>query len=422
MRRQSILAVFLAGLITAGALWGCGEDNNDNAGPSASPTPPPATVTPTPPPTPTPTPTPTATPTPTETESPTETPTPTATATPGGGTPIPMVMRITTTSGSTGSFGWTGISHNQGLVDDAFVEVNLDDCNPAGPDFDCIVDGSNLVGQQFGPPLPIATGGVPVCVVNTFKEPVTGTYNLQTGCGSSSVRLTSSVHTAQSVFQPCPLCVGDPVPNDGLKGGTCNDGPNKDQPCDVHGSNVEFGTLSKDCIPNPGANVGDLDIVMNQLGSDPFTVTAEGSGVNTCLATDRSTGQPFTGCYCTDQIRPLACVDGFCGTNEQCPGDPRDNLCAGTAFPFAKCNAAGTTSDCEDIRQGLGTCQSFARACFAPSISRTGVCGTQTGVIVAFFCIPATTSGSVNLTGGLPGPGVVELNVRLDTREGRVTQ
>jgi len=407
MRGKSVLAVFVAGLISAGALSGCGEDNNDNAGPGTTTT---TTTT-------------TTSTTTTGTGPTTTTTTSTSTTTTGGGgQPLPMVMRVTTISGSSGSFGWTGISHNQGLVDDAFVEVNLDDCNPAGPDFDCIVDGSHLVGQQFGPPLPIATGGVPVCVVNTFKEPVTGTYNLKTGCGASFVRLTSSVHTSQSVFQPCPLCVGDPVPNDGVKGGTCNDGPNKDEPCDVHGSNVEFGTLSKDCIPNPGANVGDLDIVMNPLGSGSFTVTAAGSGVDTCLATDRSTGQPFKGCYCTDQIRPLACTDGFCLDNEECPGDPRDTLCNGTEFPFAKCGAAGTTTDCENLKPGLGTCQSFARACFGPSISRTGECGTQTGMVVAFFCIPATTSGSVNLTGGLPGPGVVELNVRLETRQGRVTQ
>src|SRR5262249_29180027 len=54
----------------------------------------------------------------------------------------------------------------------------------AGVDFDC-----TATGCAFGTPLPIANGGLTVCVTNTFSQPVSGTLNTATGSASMNFQL-----------------------------------------------------------------------------------------------------------------------------------------------------------------------------------------------------------------------------------------
>jgi hypothetical protein len=364
--------VAAVGLIAALCAAGCGQDNgrHDNTNPGG-PTATPARTT--------------APPTVTVavgTATPGTEPTPTTGGTGGGATP--------TTAGTPSGGG-------QPAIEQTKVTVNLDCVGDA-----CTVDGSALAGTPFGSPLPLAAGGVPACVLNTFREGVTGSYDCGTGCGESTVRLTSSVILAQILEKPCPICVGDPTPNDGVKGGTCDTGKNKGGACDTGGISPTFGATSNDCLPS-ASSVGELPIDIAPLTTGTVTQTAS----VTCA-------QPRFGatCFCPSQDRPNACIapspEGTCPASGFCD-DPTFGACSGE--PARNCDPGNGTGDCEDIQPGAGTCEAKTRPCFGTTITRTGQCGTQTGTLVGFFCIPATRAPAINTVSGLPGPGTVSLPV-----------
>src|SRR4029077_12869602 len=78
----------------------------------------------------------------------------------------------------------------------------------------------------YGPPLPLSSGAVPVCVINRYTASLTGTANIansgaHAGEGGAVVQLESGVHNGLKVSQPCPICQNDPTPRDGVRGGTC---------------------------------------------------------------------------------------------------------------------------------------------------------------------------------------------------------
>jgi hypothetical protein len=376
-------------LAAALVVAGCGEDNNCNC--SNNPTQP--TTTPgvgTPRPTATTVGVPTFTPSGVAPTGPT--PTTGGTPTPGGCEGDSLTLTITSNPGSDLDTGWTGIAHNSVATSESSVSVDLNNCNSGT----CTVDGSALVGQAFGGPLPLSSGGVPVCVLNTFREAITGTYECATGCGESAVHITSSVFLVQDIAKPCPTCVGDPTPNDGDKGGTCDGGKAPGAACDVNGVSEVFGSTSNDCLPT-GSSVGELGIDLAPLTTGTVSVTAD----QTCVSVG-SVGQ----CFCPSQNRPNACDDGICGANGTC-SSPIDGLCSNQKF--RSCTPGSGTQDCDAVFPGAGTCVDTPRPCFGPTITRTGQCGTVTGALVSFFCIPATRAPAINTTAGLPGPGALTL-------------
>ncbi len=387
-------------MVCAIGLAGCGDDNNGNGNDNGTPHPTSTaarTATPG---------THTATPANTVAATPT-----TATSSSGGQTPTPAgtangescsgsteTLTVTSNPGGDLDTGWTGIAHNSASISESKVTVNLNDCDATGQ---CTVDGSALVGQPFGSPLPLSSGGVPVCVLNTFREAVTGTYNCVSGCGESTVHLTSSVFLVQDIAKPCPTCEGDPTPNDGQKQGTCNGGKAPGAPCDVGGISDQpsFGSTSNDCLPT-GSSVGELAIDISPLTTGTVSVTAD----QQCVSVG-SVGQ----CFCPSQNRPNACDDGVCPDSGFCTS-PVDGLCSNQKF--RSCSPGSGTADCEDTFPGSGTCTDSPRPCFNSTITRTGQCGTQTGTLVGFFCIPATKAPAINTTAGLPGPGALTLPAR----------
>jgi hypothetical protein len=76
---------------------------------------------------------------------------------------------------------------------------------------------------------------------------------------------------------------------------------------------------------------------------------------------------------------------------------------------YRQCDLTAGNRDCEDTFPGAGNCEAQLRPCFGNSITRTGVCGTDTGTLAAIFCIPATRAAAINTVAGLPGPGAVTL-------------
>jgi hypothetical protein len=322
-----------------------------------------------------------------------------------------MTITVPSLRGSDLDTGWTGIAHNSQAIHDASVTTDL---NCTGND--CQVDGSALVDTVFGAPLPLSSGGVSSCVINEFREAITGTYNCESGCGESAVKLRSRVFLVLDQNKPCPPCVGDPTPNDGVKGGTCDGGKTPGAACDVGGISDLFqdaggappdaGRTSNDCQPT-GSPVGILSIDLNPLTTGTVTVNAD----QNCL----SGAFPAGSCYCPGQVQPNSCVpDGICPASGVCEKNPPIGVCSGQ--PFRQCFlTSGPTADCEDVSPGAGTCQSQQQPCFGSSITRTGQCGTEEGVLASIFCIPATQASAINTVAGLPGPGAVTLpssNVR----------
>jgi hypothetical protein len=392
--------------IAAFAIAGCGEDNNDNGGggtePTRTPTPAQVTQTPTPGVV-----SPTVTPTTVTSTSP-DSPTPTVTSTPGtiidcNGEGAALNITITSEPGSDLDTGWTGISHNSVATHDNVVTTQL---NCVGPD--CVVDGSALTGTTFGSPLPLSAGGVSTCIVNTFREAVTGTYNCESGCSTGATKLVSKVFLVQEASMPCPPCVGDATPNDGVKGGTCSGGKTPGAACDVGGisdlfdaAGPEFGHTSNDCLPT-GSSVGELNIDLDPLTTGTVSVD---SNVN-CL----SGAFPAGSCFCPGQVQPNACFpDGVCPASGVCEVGPIDGVCQGQTF--RQCRSGTGTEDCEDVFPGAGSCIDQPRPCFGTNITRTGTCGTVSGTLVSFFCIPQTRAAAINTTAGLPGPGAISLPV-----------
>ncbi len=406
---------FLAlAMVASLAIAGCGEDNggeNDNEDPVRTPTPVVATPT-----TVLPTstlvvvdPTSTSTPDGVQPTATTDSPVPTPTETPVDGVACngegaALNVTLTSLAGSDLDTGWTGIAHNSVATHENTVTTQL---NCVGDD--CTVDGTSLVGEPFGSPLPLSAGGISTCVLNTFREAVTGTYNCDSGCSESSAKLLSRVFLVQEASKPCPPCVGDPTPNDGVKGGTCDGGTTPGAACDVGGisdlfdaAGQDFGKTSNDCIPT-GSSVGELNIDLNPLSTGTVSID---TNVN-CL----SGAFPPGSCFCPGQVQPNACLSstgvGTCPASGVCEDGPIDGICNGQTF--RQCRSGTGTEDCGDVYPGSGTCVDQPRPCFTTNITRTGTCGTQQGELVAFFCIPQTRAAAINTTAGLPGPGAVEI-------------
>lgn len=422
---------------------------------------------------------------------------------------VPASVAFVGRTGSDLDTGWTGIGHDSQTVDNsALMAGNVSNCDldtgsPTcgqcdllgpisypGPSKNCVCsnlatpDSSSLAtcdpnapscggGETctclLGPPLPISAGAIPVCVVNRLTGPVTGTANISdsgpnAGEGSVALQLVAAVHNGEAVEQPCPVCLNDPTPRDGVKGGTCKDGVRNGLACDVQGSSQYFGTVSIDCPPSAAKNIGNLS-----LGFNPAT-TGE-----TQLAANRPcTDSPGNNCFCNTCATAAAepcntnadcpggvicggrrCVGGTnlgaaCSTASECPsgfcnrpGQPtKQNGCADSTCtlntadgptegiceagpidqscslePFRGCS---NDADCNPPPSGNcascipgQSCGSSLRQCFLDPIVRQGVADTQTPVVAATFCIPPTSSQSVNQVAGLPGPGALELPTRV---------
>jgi hypothetical protein len=222
--------------------------------------------------------------------------------------------------GSELDYGWTGVAHNSDLIEGASITVRVkrectgngaecehdDDCTGNGtcePTCNCIDDVTcEVTGPTherrcvndlskcmtnsdcdlgiscvhfFGPPLPLSSGGTPVCIVNRFDGPIEGTANSDTGESSISTNLTSRVLLGIALDKPCPRCgalaqnprVGDTF--------TCDGGVRNGEPCTVGGVSSDFGGTSADCPPSGSAVGSDLPIRLANMTTGTTTKTAQ---------------------------------------------------------------------------------------------------------------------------------------------------
>jgi len=325
--------------------------------------------------------------------------------------------------------GWTGQSHDSGIVEGGGYVTDLYDCDgPGGPDTLCkvgptcsgfpnspcsplkgagaAVDTGNEIcaalgqgtcritpGGSTGPhcevtfqkrcvtdgdcggerciitphgaPLPLASGGVSVCVVNQFTEDVTGTTDLATGHGAVRLRQNSITILGQDQQQPCPVCGGfcsGPAGEQGpgqrnlcssnadctqpgstcVTDAVCSYGPNRDKACRIAppggGPTEFFGNPSVDC-PTLGTILGSIDILFNPATTGSVSLTANvlcnraGFNNKTCA------GGPNQHAVCTvDSECPGGTCNNqcFCGGGSQAP-NACQAACVGGSNPFAPC-------------------------------------------------------------------------------------
>jgi hypothetical protein len=316
--------------------------------------------------------------------------------------------------------GWTGVSHNFPVDPRAELKVCLSGCD-ASTNPVCDINGptgaNSLNGETFGPPLPLITQSVPVCVINRYQPgPVTGKLNLQTGVVAPEtplqVNLFSEVHFTFT-DAVCPRCVG-PNATDYGGTGTCSGGDRNGAPCTVESiltvalaDGDKVYRLSKSCPPSASQNVGTLDIRL------PLTTgTATKTGSRPCRAMP---GDPSQGVNVQDDAcGGSGCSAGNC-TGPACLSRNAQNECIDSKGGISQhCCTGNTTTPCFPTANN-GTIERTG----APGIPRDGnglawpegtYPKTSTeGKLAAIFCEAATTASVVNSATGLPGPGALLL-------------
>ncbi len=360
--------------------------------------------------------------------------------------------------------GWTGIAHNQGALSGKIFDADTYGCSSAGPDKSCTFV-ARYDTPFFGAPLPLSSGGVPICVVNQVNGVTNGTFNLVTGDLDYDYSLISHVYSGITVDQPCPRCDGDVTFDDGVKNGTCTGGPQNGSSCDADGQSASFGFTSFDCMPDSGSSIGNLAIVFDDATTGTKSISTSAASPNctgaagpkcfcdTCNNADntacfsnadcppsggnpgicggkRCLGGANGGAPCSaasecpssacsrpgTPTKPNGCVDDttipgdgtVCvdigGGQGQCPEGPIDSNCAAPE-QFRGCTPATQVTDCPITH----SCVSANRACFPSTVTRTGTPGPTSGAYVGEFCIAPTGAAAVNNVAGLPGLGALIL-------------
>lgn len=253
---------------------------------------------------------------------------------------------------------------------------------------------------------------------------------------------------------PCVLCIGDPITNDDLQGGTCSGGPRNGLACDANGvvpGRPDFGATSLDCPP-PAVDL--YKTITTDAGSASATVTkaltstspmCRGRASDRCLCEtcNNAAAEPCSSnTDCPESPGPLPgicggrrCIGGSnngsgCLSSTECPGgqcrtdgeptkpdsclddssptglcvdsDPEDGEGECVFGPLTKrCSDAsghaqrscGIDADCGGVQ---GSCEARNRMCFLTSINRVGY-GTGTLIANGAPSVPVANVASLTL-------------------------
>ncbi len=318
----------------------------------------------------------------------TSTTTSTTTTLPGA---CPTRLQLTV-NGSHSDFdrGWTGLAHDQHFPSGDFLTLGIScprskrscgQCDAYGPladadgtagrrctsdtarhclaDSDCAALGGTCE-YALGHPLPVSSGGVPVCLQGYTDEPISGTVNLDEG--SLLLRLPSAswesfIGIVSS--QPCPICENDPVQADGKREGTCDGGENDGDPCDAGAmpSNLRFGPTSLDCPPQLGFDIGTITTgaITFSTGTQAVTLSRQ--------SPDCGPLAPRLKCFCSTCSTPAAqpCFSGAeCPSGSTCGG----KRCLGGEAAGTPCDLG---KDCDSGRCGRAGALTKPNSCFDPA-------------------------------------------------------
>jgi hypothetical protein len=308
--------------------------------------------------------------------------------------------------------------------------LTCDSVNAADAD-DC-PSGNDLCRCFLGPPVAVGAGGAPACIQVRFDEAHEGTLDLGRGDWQNRLRLSAVMHLGLNLYSPCPTCIDDPVPNDGVRGGTCDGGARDGQACDVATFHRTFGPSSYDCPPRAATNISgtglQLDIVVaTGPASLAATLPCDGGGLCPCRV---CSGDSTLGCSddeacaaagvgtCTGgrNVRANACNDGICGEDGVCTNGPTDRYCDGTTYADGRGYfSCATDLDCGVI--GGGTCSiQEKRRCYPDPIVTDGAPGFYGGIASTVGCLGLTSSPVINAATGLPGAARVVFDFDAETR------
>ncbi len=394
----------------------------------------------------------------------------------GPGGACPAFLDLSVNAGHAGGdtshdLGWTGWHHATDSPDGAGIRLGLD-CDPGC--MSCTVTGidpargncrcSNSTdnvcttplaaaaecgGAQCdcytSPPQPVVAAGVPLCSLPRLGANVSGTWSPGLGAGALNIDEFSAVYVGIDVGQPCPVCVGDPVANDGVLGGTCSGGPSNGSGCDVNATDPAFGDVSYNCLPDSGSNItgvglrikrtdttGSFSLPAGLTCSPPLSgldcpcavcsldntiacssdTDCSSVGAGTCSAV--GSGVPTQPNDCSSDA--LVCSDGGAGIQGFCSSST-DTYCDGHTDANGRfLLPCSIQADCDalDAECSGGDCGLCAaavqRSCFLGSITVAGQAsapapdGSGNPDLGSVFCVPPTASAAANTAIGLPGP------------------
>ena len=332
---------------------------------------------------------------------------------------------------------------NRFAISCAGTACTLGPMSPAGTGFEC-----SDTNCKFGLLLPVVNAGLSTCVVNTFKQPVTGTLtNVAAGAVTLDVLLNSHTILTGDAAQPCPLCrVGAGGTGAACAGtpaapcnGFCDRGANRTLACTSRNSTG----LSNDCPPPndvPGTQrcyggtgdnnvctsastcgggtcsqfVGDLEVDLNPLTTG-LTEKSDANGIF-CPAVGPDPGQDGPGAFVTGTICDSTSGANFgiiCTTDANCTGgqcasricDAGGNIGKECLFP-ADCPSGTCVKISELARDIRESGQTLSGSLFPAGTTRNLRLGSV-------FCIPLTESAPVNGAADLPGPGATSLRSTL---------
>jgi hypothetical protein len=292
--------------------------------------------------------------------------------------------RLHSLPGSTLDYGFTGIAHGSDLGHGSFVDVNiLKRCSDSQETClrdsecvsrhcvatcDCVTDPTcEFTGaagakqcvttlndcdtnadcpsgvacrSHVGPPLPLSSGGTPVCVQSWFESPLTGTANAANGEAVASATVKVRIHLGITISKPCPRCgAPDQAPKVG-DAFTCDGGQFHGAACTVDAVSDLFGGTSFDCPSQVQSSVMGVGatLQLREITTGTTTKTAKLPCANFAFR-----GNPLNA-----PANPGKCLDNntACSSNAdctRCSGNP-----AVACTNNADCNGKGTCAEAPD--------------------------------------------------------------------------
>jgi hypothetical protein len=376
--------------------------------------------------------------------------------------------------------GWNGIGHGQDLVDGYTLSADLT-CPGSPPCGSCTIDGISATGPQYadfarcredtaipctnpfgtdpvcpgtqdcsyfaGPPLPASASNVMTCILVRFANDISGSFNPDDGSAEQNLDISVLIHLGLTLTKPCPICVDDTTPQDGIKDGTCSGGIVDGDPCDVQGFSPTFAPgagTSLDCPPSIDTNISGAGLALDvpsTTGSTSlpfgtkcdFPLTALDCACAMCSGDTSVSCNSNTDCSmiaagtCTskgsgESRAPNGCSDGNCTAGEclagvgddivqYCDGQLRANGVSGLITCNANNDCDAVAVVCGDGSPGsCGTCTLLeTRRCYNDPIVASGTPDLENPVLAATFCTSPTNNIGVNGATGLPGASSVTI-------------
>jgi len=342
--------------------------------------------------------------------------------------------------------GSSGLTHGVGLATGSDLSVEIFDCDdecrrcrfrgpvrgdpaiepvisqrclnsvsvPCATDADC--PGASGPCRFVFPPIATRAAGVPTCSLAYFEpvaepdpSPVQGVVDLFTGESDMPV-LNLLIQIA--IGSSCIDCTGDPMPFDGVRGGTCTGGTTA---CDINGiGTVIASQTSYDCPPPPSGLGIALPVNGTSTASRKWTLDATRPR---CTQGGTSTAEPCfcgvcsNGKPCTSSLDCPSGACGFAGTSTA-PVNVSNNGCSGTCN-WNEATQRGTCSD-------TPTKSCYPDGAIGQTLIATGEAVVGDGFYITqladLTCLPSFGNPLLDAIGGFPGPFLFESRFRVTPR------